>query len=154
MSRKMSLEVRIDLQRKELMIGFNNKEQARAYQMRNPESRIFFDASDRDVWLPMLPSMEYIRASVDGLTIYFTSEETARIWCKRSIVWYPRPRDKKEAFVQREWEVDKLDYLLRPESTGRLTPTPRKGGTRVVSPHKGSPRSYSPPSAEGSRSHN
>jgi hypothetical protein len=125
MSSKL-LEVRFDLERKELMIRFMTKEQARAYQIKNPESRIFTDVSPRDVWLPVLPSMRYIRASFDGLAICFTSAETATRWCDRSIIGVQRDHGT-EVFLRREWEEDKLDRLLRSDvdARGRLL-DPRK----------------------------
>ena len=82
----MSLDLRFELERKELVISFDTERQARAYQRKNPESRIFFDGSRRDVWLPMLPSMKYIRASSVGFAICFASPELAKRWCGRSII--------------------------------------------------------------------
>jgi hypothetical protein len=106
---KLWLDVRFDLERKELMIGFTKSEQARAYQMKNPESRIFADESQRDVWLPILPSMKYIRSSIDGLAIFFTSADAAKRWCDRSILGHLRSQNKQEVYIQREWEEERLD---------------------------------------------
>lgn len=139
---KLWLDVRFDLERKELMIGFTKSEQARAYQMKNPESRIFADESQRDVWLPMLPTMKYIRSSIDGLAIFFTSAEAAKKWCDRSILGHLRSQSKQEVYIQREWEEEKLDEQLRPDTRGRLLAEPTSWRPS---------KSASPPPAQGSR---
>lgn len=110
----MSLELRFDLERKELVISFPTVKQAQAYQSKNPESRIYFDDSRRDVWLPMLPSMKYIRASSVGLAICFKSAELARSWCKRSIIGTQHVNIlETEVLIHRKWEEGNLDRLLR-----------------------------------------
>lgn len=143
----MSLELRFDLERKELVISFPTPKQAQAYQSKNTESRIYFDDSRRDVWLPMLPSMKYIRASSIGLAICFKSAELARSWCKRSIIGAQHVNVlETEVLIRRKWEDVELDRLLRSNEglSGRLL-DPNNG----IHTSRGGARSASPGNARG-----
>jgi hypothetical protein len=147
----MSLDLRFELERKELVISFDTERQARAYQRKNPESRIFFDGSRRDVWLPMLPSMKYIRASSVGFAICFASPELAKRWCGRSIIGIqPDTGPGTEVLIYRQWGEDKLERLLRSdESAGvRLGPERHRFIDGKHTPDRGA-RSDSPGPAKG-----
>jgi hypothetical protein len=114
------------------MIGFSTVEQARAYQMKNPESRIIAQGKQHNVWLPLLPSMKYIRGCSDGLAIGFASSETAAEWCNRLILGYVR--NKIEVYIRREWEKDRLNEVLAFEASGQL-----KESTSGNTDHRGGP---------------
>jgi hypothetical protein len=130
------LDVHFELERNELMIDFTSESRARAYQEKNPESRIFAEGSnhERRVWLPMLPSMKYIRACSEGFAVGFASEETARRWCDRLIVGRVPSRNKKEVYVIRDWDDSKLDKLLRSGGTGLRPVTPISSNRASVIP--------------------
>jgi|ERR1700722_3221369 hypothetical protein len=147
---KLWLEVQFELERRELMIDFASESRARAYQKKNPESRIFAEGSnhERRVWLPMSPSMKYIRGCTDGFAIGFASEEAAKRWCDRLIIGRVS-RNKKEVNVIRDWDAWTLDDLLRYDGTGLRPPTPISSNHRSVTPN--SIRSARIYEAEGSR---
>ena len=148
----MSLELRFELERKELVISFNTERLARAYQTKNPESRIFFDGSRRDVWLPMLPSMKYIRASSVGFAICFASPELAKRWCERSIIGIQPPAGPgTEVLIYRQWGEDKLERLLRSydSESGRLLDPERDRFQDGTHTSKRGARSASPGPAKG-----
>jgi hypothetical protein len=133
---KLWLEVRFELERHELMIDFTSESRARAYQKKNPESRIFAEGSnqERRVWLPMLPSMKYIRGCTEGFAIGFASEDAAKRWCDRLIIGHVSSRNKKEVYVIRDWDGWKLDELLRSDGTGLRPVTPISSNTLLVAP--------------------
>jgi hypothetical protein len=152
----MSLELRFELERKELVISFNTEWQARAYQRKNPESRIFFDGSRRDVWLPMVPSMKYIRASSVGFAICFSSPELAKRWCGRSIIGIQLATGPgTEVLIYRQWGEDKLEKLLGSyeSESGRLLDPERDRFKDGIHTSKRGGRSASPGPAKGAASY-
>lgn len=143
---KLWLEVQFELERHELMIDFTSESRATAYQKKNPESRIFAEGSnhERRVWLPMLPSMKYIRGCTEGFAIGFTLEEAAKRWCDRLIIGHVSSRNKKEVYVIRDWDGWKLDELLRSDGTGLRPVTPISSNRPFVAPSIRSSRSVPP----------
>ena len=135
----MSLELRFDLERKELVITFETERQARDYQRKNPEGRIYSDGSRRDVWLPMLPGMKYIRASSVGLAICFTSPVLAKRWCGRSILGcQPATGPETEVLIYRQWGKDKLEKRLRTDGSAGSQPfDPERGRDGQHAPKRG-----------------
>lgn len=150
---KLWLDVRFELERNELMIEFTSESRARAYQEKNPESRIFAEGSnhERRVWLPMLPSMKYIRACSDGFAVGFASEEAAKRWCDRLIVGRASSRNKKEVFVIRNWDGLELDELLRSGRTSLRPITPISSKRRSVTPASIGPSGRASPSKTDDR---
>jgi len=114
-AKKKCIDIWFDLDRKELVIDFDTIDQARAYQMKNPESRIFAEENQCSVWLPISPSMKHIRGYGDGLAISFSSVEIAKIWCSRSILGRPRSSNSKEVYILGSWVEHELAERLRSE---------------------------------------
>jgi hypothetical protein len=122
------LEVRFDLMRRELMIRFWTEKHAKDYQMKNPEAHFFADARRTDVYLPILPSMRYIRACSEELAICFTTPEAAQKWSERSILGHQRHYNKTEVSIKRNRTAAELDTLLRPSKDA--VPNKAKGGKK------------------------
>ena len=131
--KSVQLEVRFELQRKELMIDFESAERAAAYQMKNREGRILHNGNyhRRRVWLPMWSSMRYIRGCPEGFSIAFESEEDARAWDKQLMIGKIY---KKEVMILRDWDKATLDDKLQTETSGlklkKITATVSRSNSR------------------------
>ncbi|MCJ1326261.1 hypothetical protein MMC10_002925 [Thelotrema lepadinum] len=126
--KSITLEVRFELQRRELMIDFETAARAEAYQMKNKEGRILHDGNNHKqrVWLPMWPSMRYIRGCREGFGIAFESEDDAKAWNQQIMIG---KLFKKEVMILREWDKSTLDSKLETETAGldpkKVTTAPR-----------------------------
>ena len=118
-SKKVRLDVRYDLQRKELMIDFMSGTRARNYQINNKESRIMPEGNlhNQRVWLPLGSDMRYIRACREGFAIVFTSEEAAKAWSDRVLIGSVSAFNKMEVIIHREWEGAAIDRMLQLDPT-------------------------------------
>lgn len=108
----IQLEIRYDLFQKEFIIRFETKSQARAYQSKNPEGRIFADKDERDVWIPRNSSMKHLRFSSYGLAIVFESSEGAKVWRERSILAKEHPDEPATVYIKRDWRRVEFEKLV------------------------------------------
>lgn len=118
MSQKSSkyLDIFFDWERKEFIIQFFSREQARAYQSKNPEARIV-PTDPKSAWLPIPDGMTHLRASSFGFVIRFKDNPAkAEQWRSRSIlgrVTDSTRRDNTEIYLKRDWNEDDLNALLK-----------------------------------------
>ena len=122
-----TVDVLYDFTSKELMIGFFTREQALAYQAKNPEARILA-AAEKCVWLPIPSDMKCLRASGFGFVMCFNDAYAAQKWCSRSVLGRPYydTRDNTDVYIRREWKETELNAWLGANQAGRLSP----GGDR------------------------
>jgi len=133
------LDILFDFSLKELVIQFPDKPQASAYQKKNPEARIYSDHKPYEVYLPIPPRMQHIRASSRGFIFVFDEAKGAREWSKRVILGDVL-EELKEVNIRREWSEDTLLDKL-----GLQILTYREGG-RLATPGPPSSRGTSAPS--------
>ncbi|KAE8135694.1 hypothetical protein BDV38DRAFT_251222 [Aspergillus pseudotamarii] len=165
------LDVFFYFQKQELKLSFNSPNQAASYQNRNRESRIFANEPNA-VYLPLAPSMVYLRDSSKGLVIGFAKSEDADLWCRTSILG--QKHGHYEVHISRGWTDEQLNQALQiqhqpyvPKSTSRpqsiqsnIEPTPPSsaGSDTDKNPSSSSPqglsllpRDESPSSSQTSR---
>ncbi len=105
------------------MICFETREQALAYQLKNPEGRILFDKGECKVWLPICSSMKYLRSSSLGMVIIFESKDTAKAWAQRSILGEEMSSGEEVGVsISRDWSFKELQKLIGHFSTSLKPP--------------------------------
>ncbi|KAE9374874.1 hypothetical protein N431DRAFT_438271 [Stipitochalara longipes BDJ] len=109
---------------KELMIRFQTREQAVAYQAKNPEGRILADKGECDVWLPIHWTMKCFRSSSLGMIIIFGSKDEARVWQQRSVLGQ-RIEGEAGVFIQRDWSEKEFQKLLGVSSSNLRSLMPK-----------------------------
>ncbi|OGM39532.1 hypothetical protein ABOM_011910 [Aspergillus bombycis] len=105
-----ALDVFFYFQKQELKLSFNSPNQAASYQNRNRESRIFANEPSA-VYLPLAPSMVYLRDSSKGLVIGFAKSEDADLWCRASILG--QKHGHYEVHIGRGWTDEQLNQALQ-----------------------------------------
>ncbi|GAB1194710.1 hypothetical protein APSETT444_003956 [Aspergillus pseudonomiae] len=105
-----ALDVFFYFQKQELKLSFNSPNQAASYQNRNRESRIFANEPSA-VYLPLAPSMVYLRDSSKGLVIGFAKSEDADLWCRTSILG--QKHGHYEVHIGRGWTDEQLNQALQ-----------------------------------------
>ncbi|KAE8371101.1 hypothetical protein BDV26DRAFT_276753 [Aspergillus bertholletiae] len=105
-----ALNVFFYFQKHELKISFNSPNQAASYQNRNRESRIFAHEPNA-VYLPLAPSMVYLRDSSKGLVIGFATSEDADLWCRTCILGHKH--GPYEVHIDRGWTEEQLNQALQ-----------------------------------------
>ncbi|KAE8316243.1 hypothetical protein BDV41DRAFT_528592 [Aspergillus transmontanensis] len=164
-----ALDVFFYFQKQELKLSFNSPNQAASYQNRNRESRIFANEPNA-VYLPLAPSMVYLRDSSKGLVIGFAKSEDADLWCRTSILG--QKHGHYEVHIGRGWTDEQLNQALqiqhqpyvsksnsRPQSIqSNIEPTPPSSSgsdthRKSLSSTQGLslPRDESPSSSQSSR---
>ncbi|EIT76720.1 unnamed protein product [Aspergillus oryzae] len=164
-----ALDVFFYFQKQELKLSFNSPNQAAFYQNRNRESRIFANEPNA-VYLPLAPSMVYLRDSSKGLVIGFAKAEDADLWCRTSILG--QKHGHYEVHIGRGWTDEQLNQALQvqhqpyvPKSNSRpqsiqsnIEPTPPSSSGSDTNMKSSSsaqglslPRDESPSSSQSSR---
>ncbi|KAB8071750.1 hypothetical protein BDV29DRAFT_178657 [Aspergillus leporis] len=106
-----ALNVFYYFQKQELKLSFNTPHQAALYQNLNREARIFA-SEPTATFLPLSPSMSYLRDSSKGLVIGFSRTEDADRWRQSSILG--QKHGPYEVHIGRGWTDEQLNQVLQP----------------------------------------
>ncbi|ORY12615.1 hypothetical protein BCR34DRAFT_600507 [Clohesyomyces aquaticus] len=99
------IDVHYDFEEKELMLRFDTKEHALAYQAN--EARILRNKPPNAVWLPVKTSMRYVRSSTVGLLINLETPLESVLGVGKI-----RPNDKEDVYIKPVWENGELEKIL------------------------------------------
>ncbi|PYH42156.1 uncharacterized protein BP01DRAFT_142279 [Aspergillus saccharolyticus JOP 1030-1] len=108
-----ALNVLYYFQKQELKLDFNVADRAQAYQNLNREGRIYA-TEPTAVYLPLPPSMAYLRDSHNGMVIGFTTGTDATRWCQTAVLArLHSPTAPHEVRIRRAWTEEALDQQLQ-----------------------------------------
>ncbi|PYI32184.1 hypothetical protein BP00DRAFT_445824 [Aspergillus indologenus CBS 114.80] len=151
-----ALNVLYYFQKQELKLDFNSPDRAQAYQNLNREGRIYA-TEPTAVYLPLTPSMAYLRDSHNGLVIGFTTGAEANRWCQTAVLGRLHcPSTPHEVRIRRAWTDEALNQQLQMQqfplfmpAQGEAPPSPPTSAHSTTSSTKRQPVTPgSPPHAQ------
>ncbi|KAF1951814.1 hypothetical protein CC80DRAFT_186395 [Byssothecium circinans] len=136
MAKTSYITVRYDFVVKELMLRFETRNHALAYQAKNRQARFLNNKGENDVWIPVEPSMQYVRPSGVGSLIHFEDSDAAAAWCQSSVVGTVRPKSNQDVDIKSDWKDGALEKVLgMNEAT-----LPHRWAVSIPKPSKPSPK--------------